>query len=399
MDETSPVEAHGKGTVGHAQNGARLTFDVGHGLFSTASVDVGTRLLLRALAKDGWVGRSGRILDLGCGYGPIGVTLGALNPEARITMTDRDLLAVEFAAGNARRNDVEPERCLASLGYDELEPGDRFDLIASNVPAKVGPEAIRSLLLDGARHLTADGLMAIVVIDRIADEAERLVTDNAEVLIRSTSRGYRFLAYRPAGDVGAAGPAFDRGSYDRRRGGFEIGGRSFEADTVWGLPEFDTPGWSTALAGEQLLRARGDRVVVINPGQGLLPALLASTRPRASVELRGRDLLALRSSARNADGLARVETDLTLDHEVPDDVDVAVYQIPEQEPTPLTVAAVRALRGRPSVIVHGSANQLGRAAQALRQSTGERLKHRGAASLWFGSGSARGRRRRSSRAR
>lgn len=399
MDVTSAVQGHGKGTVGHAQNGARLTFDVGHGLFSTASVDVGTRLLLRALAKDGWVGRSGRILDVGCGYGPIGVTLGALNPEATVTMADRDLLAVEFAASNARRNGVEPERCLASLGFDALEPDDRFDLIASNVPAKVGPDAIRSLVLDGARHLTPEGVMAVVVIDRIAEEVERLVEEHAEVLIRRDSRGYLFLAYRPAPGAGVAGPAFDRGVYDRRTGDFEIGGRSFGAATVWGLPEFDTPGWSTALAGEQLLRARGDRIVVVNPGQGLLPALLASTRPRASIDVRGRDLLALRTSARNAAGLAAVETKLTLDHEIADDVDVAIYQIPEQEPTPLTVAVVRSLRGRPSVIVHGSANQLGRAAQALRQTTGERVKHRGAASLWFGSASARGRPRRASRFR
>lgn len=388
MDDESVIELHLKKTVEHAQNKARLSFDVAHDLFSSFEVDLGTRLLLRTLAKAGWVGRRGRILDLGCGYGPIGVTLGALNPEARVTMADRDLLAVRFAAHNAARNGVTPEGCLPSLGYDDLTGQGPFDLIACNVPAKAGDEAIRSMVLDGAGLLTPDGMVAVVVIDRIAPLVERLVEAEATVVARASSRGYLALLYRPVGDAvpsvddGSPG-GFERGVYDRGRRTFTIDGTSFEMETVWGLPEFDTPSYSTGLAGRHLAAARGGRHLFVEPGQGLLPAFLAAIRPEARLVLRSRDLLALRNAARAARSLPEVEVELTLEVEVGEGIDVAVRHIADDEPLEATLVAVRPLLALPSVILHGSSTRISRVSQALRLDDHERLRYRGATSLWF----------------
>lgn len=385
VDDESVIDLHLKKTVEHAQNKARLSFDVAHDLFSSFEVDLGTRLLLRTLAKAGWVGRPGRILDLGCGYGPIGVTLGALNPQARVTMADRDLLAVLFARHNAARNGVVPEACLPSLGYDGLAGHGPFDLIASNVPAKAGDAAIRSMVLDAAGLLTPDGVAAVVVIDRIAPLVEEIVEAEASVVARASSRGYLALLYRPTGPApDGEQSGFERGIYDRGRQAFTIDGTSFEVETVWGLPEFDTPAYSTVVAGRHLAEARGRHHLFVHPGQGLLPAFLAAVRPGASALLRSRDLLALQASARAASGLADVEVDLSLDVAVGEGIDVAVYHIPEDEPQGATLAALRPiLAAVPSVIVHGSSTRVGRISQALRLDDHERLRHRGSTSLWY----------------
>src|SRR5215211_6675384 len=82
----------------------RLRFRVSQDLFSSHDVDVGSRFLLRTLltAKD--VGQPTSILDLGCGYGPIGLTLKGFHPDAVVHLTDRDALAVEYTRQNAVLN-------------------------------------------------------------------------------------------------------------------------------------------------------------------------------------------------------------------------------------------------------------------------------------------------------
>lgn len=424
MDEGSELFLHRKKTIEHAQNKARLSFDVAHDLFSSFEIDLGTRLLLRMLAKGGWVGRPGRILDVGCGYGPIGVTLGALNPEARVTMTDRDLLAVRYAAHNAAANDVGLEGCVTALAYDRVPglvagdvvhpmpggaeqtpPGPAsivsgYDLIVSNVPAKAGPAVIESIVVDSAHHLGPEGQTAVVVIDRVAPLVDELVEANATVVARAESRGYLALLYRPNPVAGTYRDGFERGLYDRETHSFSIGSTSFEARTVWGLPEFDTPAYSTVLAGQHLgrhlTRSPGSRVLFVNPGQGLLPAMMRATGPTGEAVLRSRDLLELRASERNARGLASVETELTIDSAPGETtggetaavagVDLAVYRIPEDEPARVTEAAVRALRHLPSFIVHGRSTQVGRVAQALRLDGHERTRNRGSTSLWYRTG-------------
>jgi 16S rRNA G1207 methylase RsmC len=383
VDDEAVIVAHRKKTVEHAQNKARLSFDVAADLFSSFEVDLGSRLLLRSLAKGGWLGRSGRILDVGCGYGPIGITLGALNPQARISMADRDLLAVAFARHNAGRNGIDLESCVGSLGYDDLAEAGPYDLIVSNVPAKAGDAVIASLVLDSAHLLAPDGVAAVVVIDRIAPLVEEAVRSSAALVSRDASRGYLALAYRPETPARPYRPGFDRGLYDRATGRFTIDDASFRATTVWGLPEFDTPAHSTALAGRHLLRARGRRVLFVEPGQGLLPALLAARRPDSRITLRSRDLLALRAAARNAAGAAEVAIEATLSTGVGGRFDVAVVRIGPDEPIDATLATVEPLLRLPSVILHGTSTQVTRVAQALRLEDHERARYRGSASLFY----------------
>ena len=132
-----------------------MQFRVSQDLFSSLQVDVGTQFLLRAI-QDLDPGQFSKILDLGCGYGPIGATLKKLNGMASVHMVDRDALAVEYSRQNADLNCLSGVSVYGSLGYDDVRCKD-FDLIASNIPAKAGHEVISHLLRDAVYYLRPGG--------------------------------------------------------------------------------------------------------------------------------------------------------------------------------------------------------------------------------------------------
>jgi hypothetical protein len=189
--------------------------------------------------------------------------------------------------------------------------------------------------------------MAVVVISRLADEVAALIP---EPLLTKTNRGYTCFHYRPT-PVAEYEPAFARGVYDRGR----LRYKSAEITTVFGLPEFDTPGFGTQLAIQLLPHCRGN-VVVLNPGQGLLPA--AAGRALA---LDDRDLLAIRNTSRNA----------TVTGEA---AGTAVAMLREREPLAVTLAN---LAGYSRMLVAGTSTQITRLLDALGGEVVERRKNRG----------------------
>ena len=83
--------------------GIRLTFRTDAGVFSRGEVDTGTRVLLEALPEE----MHGEILDLGCGWGVIGISIARKWPEVRVTMADVNTRALELSRENAKRNRAE----------------------------------------------------------------------------------------------------------------------------------------------------------------------------------------------------------------------------------------------------------------------------------------------------
>lgn len=318
-----------KATIERALHGARLRFHVAQDLFSSATLDPGTAALLRTLAGADY----SRVLDLGCGYGPLALFLKAWRPEATVHAVDRDRLAVQYTVLNAELNGL-AVTSHASLGYDDVPADARFDLIVSNIPAKAGPAVIDSLLLEGGAFLTEGGRMAVVVIDRLADDVRRAIGDP---LLEWSNKGYTVFHYVPP-PAPAYANGFDRGIYDRGR--LRYGGA--EITTVWGLPEFDTPSYATRLALDLLPHLRARHMKVVNPGQGLVPAAA-----RAPVSIDERDLLAVRNTARHAP-LADGEAD------------AVVVLLREHEPIAATVAAIA---GANVALVAGSSTQITRLAE------------------------------------
>lgn len=153
--------------------GRQLTLHSTWGLFSPREIDEGTRLLLAHLQ----VQPADDCLDLGCGYGAIGLALASLAPQGQTLMVDKDFVAVDYAALNIRGNRLGNAQAQLSNGFDQIDPGRRFDLIASNVPAKVGKELLALLLHDAYAHLRPGGRLYLVTINGLRQYMKRNLTE------------------------------------------------------------------------------------------------------------------------------------------------------------------------------------------------------------------------------
>jgi 16S rRNA G1207 methylase RsmC len=130
------------------------------GLFSARGIDEGTALLLKEVVA---MPPPSTVLDLGCGYGAIGLTLAALWPDATVVCVDKDLLAVETTQANIERNDLSNATAVLSPGFRDAPEGP-YNVIVSNLPAQAGNEAIDQLLLEAYEHLAEDGSLIVVTV-------------------------------------------------------------------------------------------------------------------------------------------------------------------------------------------------------------------------------------------
>ncbi|HUN00276.1 MAG: methyltransferase [Halothiobacillus sp. 20-53-49] len=149
--------------------GQELTLHSTWGLFSPREIDDGTRLLLDFLDTPK---PNQTIVDLGCGYGPIGLTLAKAEPTAQVILLDKDFVACDFAAKNAARNHLANVQVKLSNGLSAVQ-GTPLNRIVSNVPAKVGKELWSIMLLDAWQNLTPGGDIWFVSINGLRDYFKR----------------------------------------------------------------------------------------------------------------------------------------------------------------------------------------------------------------------------------
>lgn len=149
--------------------GEELLFHSTWGIFSPREIDEGTRLLVSYLK----IRPSDDCLDLGCGYGPIGLFMARRAPDGQTLMVDKDFMAVEYSNANAKRNHLKNAKAQLSNGFDHIDPALRFDLIASNIPAKVGKEMLSLLLHDARACLKEEGRLYVVTINGLRQYMKR----------------------------------------------------------------------------------------------------------------------------------------------------------------------------------------------------------------------------------
>ncbi len=136
-----------------------LEFVTARGVFSRKRLDRGTRLLIESMILPG----KGLVLDLGCGYGPIGIAAAVFNPSLQVVMTDTNRRAVKLARINIDRNHVSNAEVRQGWLYDPVE-GMTFDSILSNPPLAAGLKKVIVPLLGGAYdHLNPGASLQIVV--------------------------------------------------------------------------------------------------------------------------------------------------------------------------------------------------------------------------------------------
>jgi 16S rRNA (guanine1207-N2)-methyltransferase len=350
------MDPHFKKTVTLSLPGRRLELKVAQDLFSSHAVDVGTRLLLRTLAGPEHESRR-LILDLGCGYGPIGLGLKATGASRVVHMVDRDAQAVEYSRENAALNRLDDVEVYGSLGYADVRDSG-FDLVVSNIPAKAGAPVIEHLLLAARGLLGPDGLVAIVVIAPLQASVAAILegSPDVEIVFRRATASYAVFHYRfrdraiPAGWPEGQAPGLE--VYERTRLSLRHKGIGLELQTAYGLPEFDSLSFATELVADAVLRLDGLQpraALVLHPGQGFLPSLLWAALKPDEIRLVDRDLLALRYSHANLLANGCPADRVRLRHEAsPDraglrDADLVVGMLRPKEPPESTAATVRQL--------------------------------------------------------
>jgi 16S rRNA (guanine1207-N2)-methyltransferase len=280
-----------------------LQFRVSQELFSSYEVDAGTRFLLRTLDRLP-MGNVRRVLDVGCGYGPLGLTLGKLDKRRTVHLVDRDALAVNFARQNAALNQLDNTHIDGSLGYDAVTERD-FDLIVSNIPGKAGDEVIAHLVRGSRPFLTPTGHVAIVVVTPLVPLVEKTLSEMADciVTLQESTANHTVFHYHFTAPIDALPqPGFTSGIFWREQMAVDYKKLNFEMQTAVGLPEFDTLGYGTRLLFN-LLNDLPDKPVehllMVNPGQGhTAVAAWLSLHPQ-QITLVDRDLLALKTTAHN----------------------------------------------------------------------------------------------------
>lgn len=136
-----------------------LKFISDNGVFSKEHVDFATDFMLRTIIEDGL---SGSVLDMGCGYGVIGVTVSNLCPSvSKVTMCDINNRAIDLATRNATRNKVANAKIFASDGFENVE--GMFDVIITNPPIRAGKAVIYKMYEDAKNHLSDGGRFYLVI--------------------------------------------------------------------------------------------------------------------------------------------------------------------------------------------------------------------------------------------
>ena len=148
--ESHPTEAH------FIYRGHELWLTTDAGVFSKGELDAGTRILLAALPEK----LEGVILDLGCGWGPVGIAVWLENPQTTITFADINSRAVELTEKNARKYGVHGV-AIQSDGFSSIEGS--FDAIITNPPIRAGKQTIYQMFSDSASHLNPGGALYIVI--------------------------------------------------------------------------------------------------------------------------------------------------------------------------------------------------------------------------------------------
>ena len=151
----NPNSAHDVRRVEFSVLGNSLKFDTDAGVFSRDGLDVGSKVLMEALPD-----LRGRVLDLGCGWGAVGVSIKKRWPEIDLVMTDVNQRAADLSKSNLALNGVSAE-VLQGDGFENVSGS--FDFVITNPPIRAGKQAIYGMFADARDRLNPGGELYIVI--------------------------------------------------------------------------------------------------------------------------------------------------------------------------------------------------------------------------------------------
>jgi 16S rRNA (guanine1207-N2)-methyltransferase len=137
--------------------GELLTFVLDRGIFSAHGLDPGSALLIQNLG----LAPTDRVLDLGCGWGAVGVAAAKSAHRGHVVLTDVNRRAARLAAQNLARNHVANAEVRVGPFFEPVA-GERFDVIATNPPFRIGRPQVLRLLAEAPTHLEPGGRLLLV---------------------------------------------------------------------------------------------------------------------------------------------------------------------------------------------------------------------------------------------
>ena len=144
--------------VTYTFKGNVIKYNADNGVFSKDRVDFGTNVLLNALPN---IEDGKKVLDVGCGYGVIGIALAKSNPKIIVEMIDVNERAVNLVKENIKLNGLKNANAYLSNLYENVN--DSFDYIISNPPIRAGKDVVHGVVVNGYDHLNTGGVVIVVI--------------------------------------------------------------------------------------------------------------------------------------------------------------------------------------------------------------------------------------------
>ena len=132
-----------------------------NGVFSKNTIDFGSQLLIESYEVPPRLAQ-GKLLDVGCGYGPMGLSFAKAYPEMSVEMVDVNERAMDLAKRNAEANGIQNVTIHESNTYDNVHAKD-YSVIISNPPIRAGKEVVHRILAEAYDHLVEEGQLVIVI--------------------------------------------------------------------------------------------------------------------------------------------------------------------------------------------------------------------------------------------
>lgn len=178
------------GIVRTRLRGESFEFLTASSVFSKKRVDLGTRLLIDAMVLP----ETGAVLDLGCGYGAVGIVAAASNSRLHVVMTDVNMRAVHLARQNVEKNKVNNAEVRCGYLYEPVKDLT-FNCVLSNPPVSAGMETVKAIITEAPRVMAHEATFQMVIRSKIGAKTLPLVFNeifgNWQVLARKS--GYRVL--------------------------------------------------------------------------------------------------------------------------------------------------------------------------------------------------------------
>ncbi|UNK17972.1 class I SAM-dependent methyltransferase [Paenibacillus sp. N3/727] len=185
-----PVTEHNRRELETVLRGSKFKFISDAGVFSKSGVDYGSKVLIEALD----IPSGSHVLDVGCGYGPIGLSAAKIAKEGHVTMIDINSRAIELAKENARLNGIGNVTIMESDLFTAVE-GKEFDIVLTNPPIRAGKETVHKIFEQAFEHLKDQGQLWVVIQKKQGSPSAKAKLESlfSQVEEVTKDKGYRIF--------------------------------------------------------------------------------------------------------------------------------------------------------------------------------------------------------------